>query len=121
MPRMYREHDFNAGALYAFDTAANIDNILEIDMANWAGLRFTLPIGEAATSIAIWDAPWSKSEKSGATFTPANDTAAGAPASVTVAAGANGNSYDLPACCYASAAIKLVGNVAGHVYLSKKG
>lgn len=79
-----------------------------------AGARVYIPSGSTITELTFYDAP-----KFTGDFLASYDDAA-TPVEVKLTGLSAGRSYPVPAKMYGAGAIKMVGNAAGTVYLSRK-
>lgn len=87
----------------------------EIPFTEFAGGRIYIPSGSSITALTFYDAP-----VPGGTFLPSYDDAA-TPAAIAWTGLTAGRSYLIPPKLFGAGAIKIVVNVAGTVYISRKG
>ena len=102
MSIMERVSGIGTGLILATTEAA----AKSINKGAYAGLRLYIKTG-TPTVLTFYDSPVDSG-----VFSAAQDTAAGAAATITVSSPV-GKSYDVPACLYASKFIKVVGDQAG--------
>jgi hypothetical protein len=104
----------NEGNGKSFAITSSAATTEAIFFGDFASGRIYVPSGSSLTSLTFYDAP----SMSGTFLASYDDAASPAAISLSVSAG---NSYPIPAKLYGSGAIKMVGNTAGTVYLSRKG
>lgn len=108
-----KDVDEQAKCAFALNTAEGTTP--EIPFTGFAGGRIYIPAGSSITALTFWDAP-----VPGGTFLPSYDDAA-TPAPLAWTGLTAGRSYLIPPKLFGAGAIKIVVNVAGTVYISRKG
>jgi len=108
-----KDIDEQAKCAFALNTAEGTTP--EIPFTEFAGGRIYIPADSSITALTFWDAP-----VPGGTFLPSYDDAA-TPAAIAWTGLTAGRSYLIPPKLFAAGAIKIVVNVAGTVYISRKG